>query len=101
VQLDGHVDVYVSDRGNLTERLLVEKFDRDGNVVEILEGDAAERDVDAKWTPDFAFVPHYKFADWPGSEEVPDLCKRYLERLQALVADGRLRGMLSAPEHAA
>src|SRR6266567_1640060 len=85
VQLDGHVDVYVKDAAHVGERALVEKFDRDGNLIEAV---SAEPGAD----PD---------AEWAGSEEIPELSDRYLESLRSFVADGRTRGILSSPEHAA
>lgn len=36
VELGGHADVYVSDVGDLGESATVEKFDRDGNLVEVV-----------------------------------------------------------------
>src|SRR5207249_2882101 len=42
-----------------------------------------------------------RFVDWEGNEEIPELCERYLAVLKRLVVDGRARGMLSTPEHAA
>jgi hypothetical protein len=101
VQLDGHVDVYVKDAAYLSERAVVEKFDREGNLVEVVEGEPPRPATDSEWTPDLAFVPHYTFAQWQGSEEIPELCERYLAALRRLVIDGRARGMLSTPEHAA
>jgi hypothetical protein len=101
VQLDGQVDVYVKDAGQLGERVAVEKFDREGNLIEVVGADRPGADPDAEWTPDFAFIPHYRFAEWEGSEEIPELCDRYLGSLRSLVADGRTRGVLSSPEHAA
>ncbi len=101
VQLDAHVDVYVKDGAHLREPAVVEKFDRDGNLVEVVEGETSGPHIDAEWTPDFASVPHYKFAEWPGNEEVRELSKRYIDALRGLVADGWARGMLSNPEHAA
>src|SRR6266699_5877290 len=77
VQLDGHVDVYVKDAAHVGERALVEKFDRDGNLIEAVSAEPGA-DPDAKWTPDFAFVPHCRFAEWAGSEEIPELSDRYL-----------------------
>src|SRR2546425_8857182 len=59
VQLDGQVDIYVKDGAHLRKRAVVEKFDRDGNVIEVINAEAGA-DPDAEWTPDFAFVPHYR-----------------------------------------
>jgi len=101
VQLDGHVDVYVKDAAYLSERAVVEKFDREGNLVEVVEGEAPKPATDTEWSPDLAFVLHYRFVDWEGNEEIPELCERYLAVLKRLVVDGRARGMLSTPEHAA
>jgi hypothetical protein len=101
VQLDGHVDVFAKDAANVWDREVVEKFDRDGNLVEVVEGQELNADLDAKWTADFVFVPHYKFADWLGNEEIPELCQRYIDALRTLVSDGRARGILSEPKHAA
>jgi len=100
VQLDGHVDVYVKDAAQLGERALVEQFDRDGNLIAVVNTEPGA-DPDAEWTPDLAFVPPYRFAEWEGSEEIPELGDRYLESLRRLVADGRTGGILSSPEHAA
>jgi len=38
---------------------------------------------------------HYRFADWPGSEDVITLGRIYLDALGALVADGQAKGFLS------
>jgi hypothetical protein len=38
---------------------------------------------------------HYRFADWPGSDDVITLCRIYLDALKALVADGQAKGFLS------
>ena len=101
VPLEGHVDVYAKDTAGLWEHAVVETFDRDGNLVEVIQGGRHQADIDAEWTTDFAFVPHYRFVDWIGNQEIPELCKRYLEALRAFVSDGRTRRFLSAPEHAA
>ena len=101
IKVEGHIDVYGKDAANVWEREVIEKFDRDGNLVEVVEGQEPKPDPDAKWTTDFDFVAHYRFADWAGEEEIPELCQRYTEALRNLVSDGRARGILSEPKHAA
>jgi len=36
----------------------------------------------------------YLFDDWKGNEDIPALCKRYLDELELIVADGRANGFL-------
>jgi hypothetical protein len=38
---------------------------------------------------------HYRFADWPGSEDIITFGRVYLAALRALVADGQAKGFLS------
>ena len=101
IHLDGHVDVFVRDAAHVSERSVVEKFDRDGNLIEVVEGEGSDSNLDAEWTTDYRFVAHYRFAEWEGPEEIPELCAQYLESLRRLVADGRAQGILSSPDHAA
>lgn len=37
----------------------------------------------------------YRFGDWPGTEDVFQLCARYLNELRRIVADGQAKGYLS------
>lgn len=37
----------------------------------------------------------YVFDDWKGNEDIPSLCKRYLDELEIIVADGRANGFLT------
>jgi len=37
----------------------------------------------------------YKFADWPGTEGVLQLCEKYLRELRAFVSDGQTKGFLT------
>jgi hypothetical protein len=39
----------------------------------------------------------HEFAGWSGAEDVPTLCRLYLDRLGALIADGQSRGFLTRP----
>jgi len=94
IQLEGHVDVYVSDLATLTESATVEKFDREGNLIEVVRGFAAK--PPAATEPAFRLVAHYQFAEWNGPEEVVDLSEQYLCALRALVEDGKSHQFLTA-----
>jgi hypothetical protein len=37
----------------------------------------------------------YRFSEWPGSEDLPTLCRIYLTELRRLVADGQSKGYLT------
>jgi hypothetical protein len=37
----------------------------------------------------------YEFKDWPGSEDLLTLCRRYLDEIKRIVVDGRSRGFLT------
>jgi hypothetical protein len=39
----------------------------------------------------------YEFKGWTGSEDVATLCARYSAEIKRIVADGRSRGLLTAP----
>lgn len=40
----------------------------------------------------------YHFKGWAGSEDVGDLCCRYLSEIKRIVADGRSKGFLTPPQ---
>ena len=42
--------------------------------------------------PSATMTYHYRFDDWPGSEDVPTLCWQYLDELRRVVADAQAKG---------
>lgn len=45
--------------------------------------------------PKISVTFRYEFCDWPGSEDVPTLCARYLTEVRRIVHDGRAQGLLT------
>jgi hypothetical protein len=77
-----------------SDALFVKVFDRDGNLV------SQQSIIDPPRPPKperaaSAAISWY-FDDWPGNEDIVDLCKRYLTEVEALLRAGEQQGYFSA-----
>ena len=82
------VTIHLSVSASVTHR------DADGNVLHQSPPETPQAKPREPDTPPVV-TTQYKFADWPGSEDVMDLCRTYLDELQQVVADGIARAFLT------
>jgi hypothetical protein len=97
-----HVAVTVTETVVVSESVVVEVRDPEGNLVERLGDVSGPADMPPAARPSSVAAPDragieysYRFADWPGGEDLLVLSRRYLAELRAFVADGRAGGYLS------
>ena len=86
------INVAVSDVIRASEAVLIRHFDDEGNLV-------SERAIGSQTPPSVVSPPPsvsraYNFPDWPGQEDVPQLCRACLAALEVVVNDGYSRGLL-------
>jgi hypothetical protein len=57
-------------------------------------------DEDDMWppvpVPSATMTNRYRFDDWSGPEDVPTLCRQYLDELRRVVADGQAKGFITS-----
>lgn len=73
-------------------------FDKEGNIKQRSDPEALEAEREHKSEQPKSALPQtveYRFRDWPGNEDVPDLCQVYLQELTNIVADGIAKGFIS------
>jgi hypothetical protein len=59
-----------------------------------------DEDEDDVWppvpVPSATMTYHYRFDDWSGPEDVPTLCRQYLDELRRVVADGQAKAFITS-----
>lgn len=87
-------NVVLTSTVHISGSLSIRHLDANGNV---LYQSPPETPKPEPKTPDTqpAVTTQYKFADWPGSEDVMTLCQMYLDELQRVVEDGVRKGYLT------
>jgi hypothetical protein len=92
-----HVAVTVTDTVVLSDSLTIEVRDPKGNLVE-RRGDVASPSAASpprERLGSASTVYSYRFADWPGGNDVVALSTQYLAELRGFIADGQARGYLT------
>lgn len=87
------INVAASDVIQVSEAVLIRCFDDEGNLV-------GERAIGSQTPPPVISLPPsvsrvYNFPDWPGQEDVLQLCRDYVAALEVVVNDGYSQGLLT------
>jgi hypothetical protein len=87
------INVAASDLIRVSEAVLIRCLDDEGNLV-------SKRAIGSQTPPSVVSPPPsvsrvYKFPDWPGQEDVPQLCRDYIAALEVVVNDGYSQGLLT------
>lgn len=93
VAVHANISVQVSETLHISESLSVVLRDSQGNI----KGEFhSEPDPPPLANNDPGGIDmKYLFTDWPGREDIFTLCDEYLKELDAIIADGKARGLLS------
>jgi hypothetical protein len=87
------INVVASDVIHFSEAVLIQHFDDEGNLL-------GQRSIGSQAPPTVVSPPPsvsrvYNFPDWPGQEDVLQLCQDYVAALEAIVNDGHSRNFLT------
>lgn len=96
IHANQHTTVKLEERLHLSESINVYKVDRsNSNRTTIVY--SSEQDSQDKSAPDGSIdiSIRFTFTDWPGNEDVLQLCEQYLKKLQYVVEDGQNKGFLT------
>lgn len=87
------INVVAMDVAHFSEAVLIQVFDDKGNLISERASGSPAPPPAASPPPSVSRV--YNFPDWPGSEDVLQLCGDYIRALEAIVSEGRSRGFLT------
>jgi hypothetical protein len=96
IDIRQNINIEITDRLYISDSVSIRVTDKDGKVVSEHTSEPApppprEADIPPKVSNQFTFP------DWPGPEDVPGLCRLYLDELVRIVADGQAKGFLTNP----
>ena len=74
----------------LTSYLITVK-DKYGNIIQESSSDDPEPEPKESEVSKIKYI----FDDWDGSEDVPELCQRYLQELESIIIDGVRKGFIT------
>jgi hypothetical protein len=92
-QVSQHTSMEITDTIHMTESIHIKMFNEKGELI----GESSSEPAPAAQRPAIPAVVTNKFtfSDWTGSEDVPQLCKAYLNELRRIVTDGQNKGFLT------
>jgi len=93
IQVNQHISIQQDDVVSLSDSITIRKLDLSGQLIEEHSFESSEQPPTPEITPKITY--RFTFSDWKGTEDVLDLCQKYLDELQHVVVDGQNKGFLT------
>lgn len=87
------VNIKITETIRVSESISIIKKDSEGNIIEEYHSKSKKSKPKIEIPPEITHK--YWFDDWSGGEDIPTLCKKYLDDLNSFVERGQSDGFLS------
>ena len=93
IQVSQHTSIQLTEVVPFSDSILIKKFDQNGQLIGEYSSEPELPTQPAEIPP--KITNRFTFPDWPGNEDVLQLCHLYLNELQRVVIDGQSKGFLT------
>ena len=93
IQVSQHTSIELTAILHVSGSIHIKKFDQNGQLIGEYSSEPELPTQPAEIPP--KITNRFTFPDWPGNEDVLQLCHLYLNELQRVVIDGQSKGFLT------
>jgi len=93
IQTQTHTMIKLSTTINISTHINIQTIDKDGNIISEYNKPNTTNPPEELPTSKISYL--YTFHDWPGNEDIINLCLSYLDELEKFISDGQAAGFIT------